>query len=275
MHVYFSGIGGSGISALALIAKQSGYEVSGSDARPSRYLDYLRQKGIGNTSVGITDDFITKVHASKPIDWYVFGSAQPMDFPNHPEFEFCKQNGIKMTKRDELLNQIITEKKLKLIAIAGTHGKTTTTAMAIWLFKQLGIPLSYSVGAKISFGEMGQYADGSEYFVLEADEFDRNFLAFRPYMSLITGIDWDHHEIFTTRGDYEQAFGVFAGQSNLNIVWQNDVNKLSLPADENLLILDDNDPHVEQISQIGQVNRRDAWQVIRSLNKLTGAPIES
>ncbi|OGL36050.1 hypothetical protein A3F38_02185 [Candidatus Saccharibacteria bacterium RIFCSPHIGHO2_12_FULL_48_21] len=274
MHVYFSGIGGSGISALALIAKQSGYEVSGSDARPSRYLDYLRQKGIGNTSVGITDDFITKVHASKPIDWYVFGSAQPMDFPNHPEFEFCKQNGIKMTKRDELLNQIITEKKLKLIAIAGTHGKTTTTAMAVWLFKQLGIPISYSVGGKISFGDIGHYQPGSQYFIYEADEFDRNFLAFHPYHSLITGIDWDHPDIFPTRQDYNEAFKQFIDQSEHAVLWKNDIDRLAIKPTDHQMVLDDTDSNIAKLKLAGLVNRQNAWQVVKGLGVLVDKPIE-
>src|SRR3990167_5690010 len=168
MHIFFSGIGGSGIAALALIAKQAGYKVSGSDARPSQYLDYLGAKGITNTHVGVDDEFIAKAHAVEPIDWYVYGSAQPIDFPDHPEFSFCQSHGVKMSKRDELLNRIIKDKKLKLIAVAGTHGKSTSTAMAVWLFKELGIPVSYSVGAKISFGDIGHFDPASQYFVYEA-----------------------------------------------------------------------------------------------------------
>jgi UDP-N-acetylmuramate--alanine ligase len=119
---------------------------------------------------------------------------------------FCNEHDIKMSKRDELLSNLINEKNLKLVAIAGTHGKTTTTAMAIWLFKQLGIPVSYSVGGKLSFGDMGEYHPDSEYFVYEADEFDRNFLSFKPYISLIAGVDWDHADIYPTRDNYYDAF---------------------------------------------------------------------
>ena len=67
----------------------------------------------------------------------------------------AKKLGIKISKRDELLNEIITSKNLKLVAISGTHGKTTTTGMVIWIFKQLGIPMSWSIGTTISFGESG------------------------------------------------------------------------------------------------------------------------
>jgi UDP-N-acetylmuramate--alanine ligase len=130
MHIYFSGIGGTAISSLALIAHEAGYEVSGSDARPSGYLEYLKEHGISNTHIGVDDDFIAAAHAENPIDWFVYGSAQPMDFPDHPEFDFCRRNGIKMSKRDEFLSQLIKDKNLKLIAVAGTHGKTTTTAIS-------------------------------------------------------------------------------------------------------------------------------------------------
>src|SRR3989344_3166337 len=132
MHIYFSGIGGSGIGPLALIAKQAGYEVSGSDAQDSSYIKYLTSQGITDIHVGQSKEQITAVHTSNPIDWLVYSSALPKTNPNHPELVFAKQNGIRSSKRDELLNQIITDKQLKLIAVAGTHGKTTTTAMVKW-----------------------------------------------------------------------------------------------------------------------------------------------
>ena len=155
MHIFFSGIGGTGIGPLALIAKQAGYEVSGSDAHDSPYLKYLTNQGISNLQVGQSKEQIAAVHAKKPIDWFVYSSALPKTDPNHPELAFCKEKGIKTSKRDELLNEILSQKKLKLVAVAGTHGKTTTTAMVVWLFKQLGVPISYSVGAKLIFGDMG------------------------------------------------------------------------------------------------------------------------
>jgi UDP-N-acetylmuramate--alanine ligase len=275
MHIFFSGIGGTGISALAVIAKQAGYEVSGSDARQSQYLEYLRKKGIDNTYVGLSREQIAAVHAKNPIDWYVYGSAQPLDFPNNPEFAFCKQNNIKMTKRDEFLSEILSEKKLKLIAIAGTHGKTTTTAMAVWLFKQLGIPLSYSVGAKLSFGEMGQYDPTSRYFVYEADEFDRNFLSFYPEVSLITGIDWDHPDIYPTREAYYSAFLEFIDQSEQVILWHDDAEKLVLDVSEQHAVLDEKDPQIDHtLSLPGRVNRLDAWLVAKALQPVVNKPFE-
>lgn len=270
MHIYFSGIGGTAIGPLALIAKQAGYTVSGSDKQDSQYVQYLINHGISDIHIGQTYNQIAETHAKQPIDWYVYSSAVAIEQPDAPELMFCNEKGIKATKRDELINQIVSDKQLKMIAIAGTHGKTTTTAMTIWLFKQLGIPISYSVGAKISFGEMGQFDQASEYFVYEADEFDRNFLAFHPYMSIITGIDYDHHEIFPTREDYQAAFKQFLSQSNLVIVWHSDAQYNQLLANENYLILNDEEKKLNALSINGLVNRKNAWQVIQAVMKLTG-----
>src|SRR6202035_4919681 len=129
MHVYFSGIGGAGIGPLAMVAHQAGYEVSGSDQQDSSYVAYLKQHGISNIHIGQSRDDIVAVHDSQPIDWFIYTSALPAD---HPELVFCREQNIKTSKRDELLNQILTDKELKLIAVAGTHGKTTTTAMVTW-----------------------------------------------------------------------------------------------------------------------------------------------
>jgi UDP-N-acetylmuramate--alanine ligase len=270
MHIYFSGIGGTAIGPLALIAKQAGYEVSGSDKQDSQYIEYLRTHGVENIHIGQSYEQISQVHAQNPIDWFVHSSAITLEQTDAPELKFCTENNIRTSKRDELINQIISDKNLKLIAVAGTHGKTTTTAMTIWLFKQLGIPISYSVGAKISFGEMGQYTENSEYFVYEADEFDHNFLAFFPYVSIITGVDWDHHEQFPTRENYQQAFKDFLGQSKWQVMWNEDAGKLDLGASESRLILHKDDNALEHIKLLGSVNRQNAWQVINTVHELTG-----
>lgn len=274
MHIFFSGIGGTAIGPLALIAKQAGYKVSGSDKQDSEYIKYLRKHGVDNIHIGQTREAIAEVHNKNPIDWYVYSSAVTMEQKNPPELEFCHEQNIRNSKRDELLNQIISDKNLKLLAIAGTHGKTTTTALAIWLFKELGVPVSYSVGAKISFGEMGEYQKDSEYFVYECDEFDRNFLAFEPEISLITGVSWDHHEIFPTREDYQQAFKEFISQSRLTYAWQEDADYLSLSSNDNLETLDSSDPEINDVSLPGKYTRLDAWLTIQAVHKITGEPVE-
>lgn len=277
MHIYFSGIGGTAIGPLALIAAQAGYTVSGSDKQESQYIEYLRKHGITDIHIGQDRAAIAAAHTRQPIDWFVYSSAIAIENPHAPELEFCREQTIHMSKRDELLNQIITDKKLKMIAIAGTHGKTTTTAMVIWLFKRLGLPLSYSVGAKISFGDMGQYVEGSTYFAYECDEFDRNFLAFNPYYSLITGVTWDHHEIFPTREDYQQAFVEFISQSKHTVVWQEDADYLALSTGEigadHLHIEQSDNPHIEALHLLGKYNRLDAWLAIQTVHRATQTPI--
>lgn len=270
MHVFFSGIGGTAIGPLALIAQQAGFEVSGSDEKDSQYIDYLKKRGISAVHIGQTTAKILEVHQRKPIDWFVHSSAVPSD---SPELAFARQNEIKISKRDEFLNKVLTEKNLKLIAVAGTHGKTTTTAMAVWLFKELGVPISYSVGAKISFGDMGAYDEKSEYFVYECDEFDRNFLAFHPHMALISGLSWDHHEIFPTQENYNQAFRQFLDQSEWKILWQNDSDLLGLSPGDHSSILNEQDPRIGQIKLTGEYNRRDAWLVAQGVYELTKEPL--
>ncbi len=274
MHVYFSGIGGAGIGPLALVAKQAGYEVSGSDASDSSYLKYLTSQGITDVHVGQSAEKLAEVHARRPIDWFVYSSALPKTDPNHPELKYVTENGIRASKRDEFLNQILADKKLKLVAIAGTHGKTTTTAMAIWLFKQLGVPVSYSVGAKISFGEMGEYAEGSEYFIYEADEYDRNFLAFHPYMSLVTGIDWDHPDVYPTREEYYDAFSRFIGQSQHAALWQSDIDRLKHTPTDHQMVLNEDDPQINnQLRLLGLVNRQNAWMAASGLQPILNKPV--
>jgi UDP-N-acetylmuramate--alanine ligase len=271
MHIYFSGIGGTAIGPLALIAKSAGYEVSGSDEKDSQYIDYLRSHGITDIHIGQDYDTIAAAHDAKPIDWFVRSSAIADD---SPELKFCHEQDIKTSKRDELLNQIISDKDLKLIAVAGTHGKSTTTAMVIWLFKQMKQPVSYSVGAKVSFGEMGEYGEGSEYFVYECDEFDRNFLAFEPFISLISGVSWDHHEIFPTREEYQSAFRDFISQSQHTVLWQDDAEYLNLDSTDGLSVLSNDDPGIPHIGLKGLYNRLDAWLAVQAVHLATGLPLE-
>ena len=273
MHIFFSGIGGAGIGPLAMVAQQAGYTVSGSDKQDSQYIDYLKKHGITNIHIGQTAEQIAAVHDQQPIDWYVYSSAVEKEQTKAPEFGFVDQQNIRRTKRDELLNQILSDKRQKLIAIAGTHGKTTTTAMAVWLIKQLGLPVSYILPAKTSFADMGHFDPTSEYFVYECDEFDRNFLAYEPHLSLITGVSWDHHEIFPTREDYQEAFKEFIDQSAWTQLWQEDYDYLGLSGTSKLTVLESDHPEISKIKLLGQYNRLDAWLVIQAVHELTKKPI--
>jgi UDP-N-acetylmuramate--alanine ligase len=274
MHIYFSGIGGAGIGPLAMVALQAGYSVSGSDKQSSQYIDYLREHGVSNIHIGQSREAIEQVHQKTPIDWFVYSSALTLENPDAPELTYSLEQKIKTSKRDEFLNQILEERHLKLIAIAGTHGKTTTTALTVWLFQQLKQPVSYLLPAKTSFAELGKYDEESSYFVYEADEFDRNFLAFRPAISLITGVSWDHHEIFPTREDYQEAFREFIGQSQRSYLWQEDSDYLGLEASHQLIVCNSAEPKIQELTLLGQYNRLDAWLAIQAVHFTTKQPLE-
>ncbi len=126
MNIYFSGLGGVGIGPLVEIALDAGHSVQGSDIASGLVTDELQVRGVV-VNIGPQDGaFLQACHDITPIDWFVYTAALPDD---HPELVLARQLGIHTAKRDELLAAIIQEKKLKLIAISGTHGKTTTTGM--------------------------------------------------------------------------------------------------------------------------------------------------
>jgi len=220
MNVYFAGIGGVALGPLAEIARDLGYAVSGSDPNEGLMTKRLAETGI-TVSADQSGKFLQARQQQSPIDWFIYTSAMPHD---HPELVQARQLGIPhIVKRNEFINFVLAEKQLKMIAVAGTHGKTTTTAMFVWAMQQLGMPISYSIGTTISFGPSGKYTPGSEYFIYECDEFDRNFLAFAPDLSLITSIDYDHPDTYPTRADYAAAFTQFMNQSLQVIMWNHDM----------------------------------------------------
>lgn len=269
MHIYFVGIGGTGIGPLAIIASQAGYDVSGSDSKQSEYTKNLEKMGL-RVQLDQSGTAIAKVHAEKPIDWVVGVSSIVRLNPEHPELAFAKSKQIAVTERDAFLNTILAEKKLNMIAAAGTHGKTTTTAMFVWAFLKLGIPISYSVGAKMSFADMGHFDPDSKYFIYECDEFHRNFLNFTPLFSVISGVSWDHHEVFPTRQDYKDAFLEYIDQSGTTYIWDNDANYLGIDSDDSIVVLPSSDPTIETLKLPGLYNRRDAWLVIEAVHSITG-----
>ncbi len=274
MHIYFSGIGGAGIGPIALIAREAGYDVSGSDKQDSQYVEYLRSKGITDVHIGQDEAAIAAVHQASPIDWLVYSSAVEKENSEHPELQFANSHGIRRSKRDEFLNHFLGEKKLKLIAVAGTHGKTTTTAMVAWLFHELQVPVSHLVPAKISFGETGHFDPAGQYFIYECDEFDRNFLAFHPYISLISGVAWDHHEIYKSAEEYNQAFRDFLNQSEHRIIWQEDYCDLDINDEDGYSVLNMTDEGFTELKLKGNVNRRNAWLAIEAASELTKEPLD-
>lgn len=262
MNVYFSGIGGVGIGPLAEVAADAGYQVQGSDREETAIVRQLEDRSI-IVHIGQDGSFLRQCHEKQPVDWFVYTSALPA---NHPELLVAQELGIKIAKRGELLKHIIAEKNLKFIAVAGSHGKTTATGMLIWLFQQLHIPVSYSVGATLSFAPSGHYSADSEYFVYECDEYDRNFLQYFPDVSLITSIEHDHPDIYPTEMDYIEAFRQFIGQSKHTIMWQADNTLIDASANDGWIL--SHHDLLQSITLPGNHNRRNATLVAKTAEYL-------
>ena len=245
--------------------------MSGSDQKANYSIDNLRRKGIDNIHVGQSAEQIAQIHQKSPIDWFVYTSSLAQD---HPELAFCKKNRIRASRRDELLNEILSQNNLKLVAVAGTHGKTTTTAMLIWLFGKLEIPVSFSVGAKVGNEDMGHFDPKGQYFIYEADEYDHNFLAFHPFISLISGIDWDHPDTYPTRKEYYKAFRDFINQSQHTVLWRDDSLKLGVSATKDQLILEKNDRLITKFKLAGIVNRQNAWLAAKAIYEIVDVPLD-
>ena len=197
---------------MALMAKAAGFNVCGSDKLAGAILPELEKAGI-EVSIGEQDGKFLKSKLDG-LDWFCYTSALPSD---HPELLIAKAAGIKCTKRDDLTAFLVSELKLKMVAVAGTHGKTTTTSMIIWAAQKLNLPVSYIVGTTLGFAPSGIYHENDQFFVYEADEYDRNFLKYHPWLALLTAVSYDHPDIYPTREDYTAAFEQFKNQSEIVI----------------------------------------------------------
>lgn len=216
MKIYISGISGTGMGPLALMAKDAGFEVCGSDLSKGAIYNELIKAGI-EVEIGPQDGKFLQKKIDEGIDWFCYTSALP---EYHAELVLALEKGIKSTKRDDLTAYLVDELGLKMIAVAGTHGKTTTTAMIIWGALKLGLPVSYIVGTTLGFAPSASYKTGDKYFVYEADEYDRNFLKYHPWLAVIPAVSYDHPDIYPTREDYEKAFLQFEEQSECLIKYK-------------------------------------------------------
>ena len=210
MNIYISGISGTGLGPLALMAHSAGLGVVGSDLSEGAVSRELVEAGIEFETGKQNGEYLRKCFDEGKVDWFVYTSALPKD---HPELVLARKLGVRVSKRDELIAYLVEKLGLKMVAIAGTHGKTTTTSMIVWVALNLGLPVSYLVGTTLPFAEAGKYDAGSEFLIYEADEYDRNFLHFYPWLSVITTVSYDHPDIYPTKLDYLQAFAKFEGQS--------------------------------------------------------------
>ncbi len=224
---HFIGIGGTGLSAIARLLHESGYEVTGSDMQDSSYVDDLREMGI-KIYIGHKAEQIGKA------DFIVRSSAIP---DKNVEVVKAREKDIPVYKRSDFLGSLM-EKKYG-IAIAGTHGKTSTTAMLAWTLTELEQDPSFIVGSTINKMGINAHAGKGKTFVIEADEYDRMFLGLKPKIGIITNLEHDHPDIYPTAEIFREAFVDFV--------------KL-IPQDGALIACGDDAGSAEMLTEAGDMN---------------------
>ena len=201
-RLHFVGIGGAGMSGLALVCRELGATVTGSDRAESSYIARLRAAGlepaVGHDAANLPD--AAEVVVSTAID------------DANPELALARERGLPVLHRGRLLAELCAEKRL--IAVAGTHGKTTTTAMLVWALRALGAGPAYFVGGEVpGLGPGGAAANAGwgdgEWVVAEADESDASFLELQPEIAVVTNIEMDHHARWGSMAELQAAFEEF------------------------------------------------------------------
>jgi UDP-N-acetylmuramate--alanine ligase len=220
-RLHFVGIGGAGMSGLALVCARLGATVTGSDRADSSYMERLREAGlepaVGHDAANLPEGAEVVVSTAIAED--------------NPELELARRRGGEPIHRGQLLAELCAEKRL--IAIAGTHGKTTTTAMAVWALRQIGADPAFFVGGEVpGLGPGGGTANAGwgdgEWVVAEADESDASFLRLAPEVAVVTNVEMDHHSRWGSLAELHEAFAAFAGPAR----------GLVVPADEEMGWLD-------------------------------------
>ena len=226
-HVHMVGIGGIGMSSIAEVLLSRGYAVSGSDLSSSEVTDHLQQLGAK----------IFEGHQARHVsdaDVVVYSSA--VDAHSNPETLEAERRHIPIIKRADMLGELMRTKYG--VAIAGTHGKTTTTTMAGLVVSRGGFDPTIIVGGKVAVFGSNAVAGEGDIIVIEADEYDRAFLRLTPSIAVITSIDEEHLDIYRDLGDIKDSFVQFAN---------------SIPFFGSAIVCVD-DEHVESI--IARIDRR-------------------
>jgi UDP-N-acetylmuramate--alanine ligase len=201
-RLHFIAIGGAGMSGLALVARQLGAEVTGSDRAESSYIERLRAAGIEPKLGHDAEDVPAEAEV-------VISTAVPED---NPELVRARERGQTVIHRGELLAELCSQRRL--LAVAGTHGKTTTTAMCVWALRAIGADPAFFLGGELpDAGPNGEPANAGwgegEWVVAEADESDASFLKLRPEVAVVTNLELDHHSRWSSLSELAEAFAAF------------------------------------------------------------------
>ncbi|MCT4617070.1 MAG: UDP-N-acetylmuramate--L-alanine ligase [Candidatus Gracilibacteria bacterium] len=234
--IYFVGIGGIGVSGLARYYLHAGYSVYGSDKYDSELIGELKKEG-ANIIVGEDEDRI-----NNDFEKVVYTEAVPL---SQSELQKAQDLGINIETYPVALSKIVNDKKL--IAVSGTHGKSTTSSMISLMFHNSELNTNALVGTLLKeFDNKNAYYSDSEYFVLEACEYKRSFLAYKPYIAAITNVDLDHLDYYKDLEDYLSAFESFlsnikpGGYAILNGEEENSKKLIGLREDINYAVIYNN-----------------------------------
>jgi UDP-N-acetylmuramate--alanine ligase len=198
-RIHFVGIGGISMSGLAAMCLAQGKEVSGSDRSDSPLLDELRKQG-ARIFIGHSRENVSPV-----AQLVVYSAAVPDD---NPELVYAREKGIALLTRAEFLG--LVTRRYSTIAVAGTHGKTTTSAMLTKVMKDGGLDPTALVGSVMTEYKSNFLAGGDKYLVVEACEYERQFLDLEPAMLIVTNIEEDHLDYYKDIDDIREAFRAFA-----------------------------------------------------------------
>lgn len=216
--VHFVGIAGAGMSALAELFARRGVKVTGCDANPIG-VDDLRRLGIEITG-GHDPSHVTGARA------LVVTSAMPK---SHPELERARREGIPVIRRAEALGEATSGDGRELVAIAGTHGKSTTTVLTAEALHAAGRAPTALVGARVSRWDGNLKAGGDRLYVVEADEYDRSFLTLSPTVATVTNIEADHLDIYSDLADIRRTFAQFVRGARTIVLCADDPGATTLP----------------------------------------------
>ena len=213
-RAHLVGIGGAGMSGIARLMLARGVVVTGSDLKASSGLDALRRLGasitVGHDAANVPD-----------ADVVVISSAIP---PTNPELAAARTRGIEILMRAQALAALLGA--LRTIAVAGTHGKTTTTSMAADVLQRAGLDPTYVIGGELNESGSNARAGGGGIAVTEADESDGSFLLLRPSVGVVTNVEADHLDFYVDREEIEAAFAAFVSRSEAVVACGDDEGAL-------------------------------------------------
>jgi UDP-N-acetylmuramate--alanine ligase len=255
--VYFLGIGGIGMSALARYFKAMGKQVSGYDKTPTKLTDELIAEGIDihfEDNIRLIPKHIKELPYDTSTILIVFTPAVPT---NHSEYVFFSLNGFNIKKRAEVLGMITSNSHT--VAVAGTHGKTTTSSLIAHILKTAGLdPSAFLGGITQNYGTnlllsknlniQDPTSNIQNLMVVEADEYDRSFLTLHPEIAVITSVDADHLDIYGDEKYMQESYSLFAGQVKSKLILKKSiVSKIN--SDKKAITYSVNDPSADYFAQ--------------------------